>query len=127
MLEIPITKQTTKMLSFIRKHPNSTFETIQKKFKKIDFMDLVNLSLTGYLVCTRKNNIHTNFSDGNFKVDTLDRFWASPKTDQYLEERFQRRWQWIVPTVISGMALILSVIAFIVSLSPTVTEVRIVP
>ena len=122
-----MTKQIAKMLSFIRKHPNSTFETIQKKFKKIDFMDLVNLSLTGYLVCTRENNTCTNFSDGNFKVDALDRFWASPKTDQYLEERFQRRWQWIVPTVISGLALIMSIIAFIVSLLPAVTEVRIVP
>ena len=122
-----MTKQTTKMLSFIRRHPNSTFETIQKKFKRIDFMDLVNLSLTGYLICTRVNHTYTNFSDGNFKINTLDRFWASPKTDQYLEERFHRRWQWIVPTVISGLALIMSIIAFIVSLLPAVTEVRIVP
>lgn len=94
-----ITKSTVKLLKFIMKHPSITFEELQLKFKEIDFMELVLLCLTDYLVCTKPGNLPTNFSDGRFVVAPTDEFWASPKTEQLLEERFQRRWQWIVPTV----------------------------
>lgn len=90
-------------------------------------MDLVCLCLDGYLVCTKPGNKPTMFLDGNFLIDSKDTFWASPKTEQFLEERFQRRWQWVVPTVISSIALIVSIAAFTLSLLPQVTEVRIVP
>lgn len=67
----------------------------------------------------------TDFRNGIFVVNPEDKFWASPKTDQLLEERFQRRWQWIVPTVISALALIISAIALILSLTQGPTEVYI--
>ena len=122
-----IIKSTVKMLKFIWKNPNITFEELQSKFEELDSMELVLLCLTDYLVCTKPGNLPTNFSDGRFIVAPEDEFWASPKTKQLLEERFQRRWQWIVPTVISAIALILSIVSFIMSRTPQVLEVRIVP
>lgn len=69
----------------------------------------------------------TVFLDGNFSINENDRFWASLKTEQFLQER-RRAWlQWVIPTAISGIALILSILAFIMSLMPKVTEVRILP
>lgn len=126
-MEPIITKYTVKVLKFIKRYPNCSFQKIQEKFTGIDYMELVNLALTGYLVCTKADGTLTDFSNTMFQVNPDDLFWASPKTIQHLEERFQRRWQWVVPTVISAFALILSIAAFIVSLLPTVTEVRIVP
>lgn len=90
-------------------------------------MDLVLLCLTGYLTCQKPGRLPTDFRDGKFLVAPEDTFWASPKTEQFLEERFQRKWQWIVPTTISALALILSIAAFVMSLLPQVLEVRIVP
>lgn len=86
---------------------------------------IVCLCLSGYLVCTKPGPMPTDFRNGIFVVNPEDKFWASPKTDQLLEERFQRRWQWIVPTVISALALIISAIALILSLTQGPTEVYI--
>jgi len=122
-----ITRYTVKLLKFILKHQNCAFKTLQSKFKNLDYMELVVLCLTGYLVCTKPGGVNTDFRNGKISVAPEDTFWASPKTEQFLEERFQRRWQWVIPTTISALALILSIIAFIMSLSPQVTEVRIIP
>ncbi len=51
-----------------------------------------------------------------FEVAPEDKFWASPKAEALLEERFQRKWQWIIPTTISALALIVSTLAFILSI-----------
>lgn len=125
--EPAITKSTVKILKFILRHQNCTFKALQGRFKGLDFMDLVLLCASGYLLCTRPGQLPTDFRDGKFFVSPEDTFWASPKTEQFLEERFQRKWQWIVPTTISALALVLSIVAFIVSLLPQVIRVQIVP
>lgn len=121
-----ITNGTAKLLKFIRKHQNVTYETLKAKFD-LDFMDLVCLCLGGYLVCTKPGIGPTMFQDGKFSIGPEDSFWASPKTEQFLEERFQRRWQWFIPTTISAIALTVSIAAFIMSLLPQVLEVRLLP
>ncbi|WP_087242533.1 hypothetical protein [Anaeromassilibacillus sp. An200] len=122
-----ITNNTVKLLKYIHRHQNCTFSDLQRKFKDLDFMELVNLCLTEYMICTKPDNRMTVFRDGNFSVGENDRFWVSPKTEQFLQER-RRAWlQWVIPTAISGVALILSILAFIMSLMPKVTEVRILP
>lgn len=115
--DIAVTNFTEKLLHFIKNHENVTFSDLKSKFSKLDYMDLVLLCLSGYLLCTKPGKIPTDFRDGNFTVSPNDRFWASPKATQLIEERFQRRWQWIVPTIISALALILSAIALIVSIT----------
>ena len=127
MLEPAITKSTVQILKFIKKHQNCSFSVLQQSFNELDYMELVNLALTGYLLCQRPNQLPTDFRDGNFTVPDDAVFWASPKTEQLIEER-RRGWlQWVIPTCISGLALIISTLAFIMSLLPQVTQVQILP
>lgn len=127
-MDYPITNSTIKLLKFILHHQNCTLADIQKTFKNdVDEMELVNLGLTDYLVCTRSNGQPTQFKDGDFAMEPDSKFWASPKTVKLLEDR-RREWlQWVVPNVISTIALILSLITLWLSLLPQVTEVRILP
>ena len=126
-MDYPVTNSTIKILKFIHRHENCTFAEIKAKFPKIDFMELVNLSLTNYLLCTRPGELPTQFLDGNFSVPDNARFWATPHTIKFLEDR-RREWlQWVIPNVIAGFALILSIITFLLTQAPQVTEVRILP
>lgn len=127
-MDYPITNSTIRILKFILKNQNCTFTEIKQKFgKDADEMELVNLGLMGYIVCTRPDNRPTKFQDGNWVVSSGDRFWASPKTTQLIENR-RREWlQWVIPNVISGLALVLSILTLWLSLQPQVTEVRILP
>lgn len=127
MSESIIINSTVKVLKFIRKHQNCNFATLKQRFSGLDDMDLVNLALTGYLLCTRQKQRPTDFRDGDFSVPDDALFWASPKVDQLIEER-RRGWlQWVIPTCISGLALIISTLAFVMSLLPQVTQVQILP
>lgn len=116
-MDIPITNSTVKLLKFIVRHENCTFSDIRSKFgDKVDEMDLVNLGLTGYVLCTRPGRLPTQFENGDFSVGPKDMFWASPKAVQLIENR-RRAWlQWVIPNVISGLALILSIITALLSL-----------
>lgn len=126
-MELPITNDTMKVLKFIHAHENCTFSEITGKFRDIDSMELVNLSLTGYLLCTRPGELPTQFQDGNFSVPPDARFWPTPVTTELIERR-RREWlQWVIPNVIAGVALILSIITLLLSQVPQVTEVRILP
>ena len=124
---MPITNSTMKILKFIHAHQNCTFSEIKAKFPDIDFMDLVCLALTDYLLCTRPGAIPTCFETGDFRVSDDDRFWATPNTTELIQRR-RREWlQWVIPNVIAGVALILSIITLLLSQAPQVTEVRILP
>lgn len=126
-MDYPITNSTIKILKFINQHENCRFAAIKAKFPKVDFMELVNLSLTNYLLCTRPGELPTQFQDGNFSVPENATFWATPHTIKLLEDR-RREWlQWVIPNVIAGTALILSIITLLLTQVPQVTEVRILP
>lgn len=126
-LSFPLTNQVAKHLIFIRKHPNCTFEELNKKFDGIDYMELVNLCISGYLLCTSAANLSKTFLNGVFQVSGSDKFWASPKTDEFIENRIRSWLQWVIPTSISSIALILSIISLWLSQLPQVTTVKILP
>lgn len=126
-MSYPITNSTMKILKFISKHENCTFTEIKSRFPDADSMELVNLALTNYLLCTRPGERPTQFQDGNFSVPDNAKFWATPHTTKLLEDR-RREWlQWVIPNVIAGIALILSIITLLLTQVPQVTEVRILP
>lgn len=126
-MNYPITNSTIKILKFINQHENCTFAEIKAKFPKVDFMELVNLSLTNYLLCTRPGELPTQFQNGEFSIPDDAKFWATPQTTKLLEDR-RREWlQWVIPNVIAGIALILSIITLLLTQVPQVTEVRILP
>lgn len=127
MSNYPITQNTVKVLRFISKHQNCNFGQLKSVFGDLDEMELVNLCLTEYLICSKPGRLPTNFSRGSFEVSPEDSFWATPKTIEFLENRFQTWLQWVIPVCVSGIAVIISAIALIVSLLPRVTEVRLIP
>lgn len=116
MKEIPITHKTERLLRYILRHQNISFGALCEKFPELDYMDLVLLCVGEYLVCQKQNGRPTMFANEPFTVESKDTFWASPKAEQFIEERFQRRWQWFIPTTISALALIVSTLAFIWSI-----------
>ena len=123
----PITNSTIKILKFISKCGNCTFAEIKSKFPNVDSMELVNLALTNYLLCTRPGEIPTQFQDGDFSVPDSAAFWPTPHTIKLLEDRHREWLQWVIPNAIAGIALILSIITILLTQVPQVIEVRILP
>ena len=126
-MDYPIMNSTIKILKFINRHENCTFAKIKSESPDIDSMELVNLALTNYLLCTRPGELPTQFQNGNFSIPDNAKFWATPHTTKLLEDR-RREWlQWVIPNVISGVALILSIISLLLTQVPQVIEVQILP
>lgn len=126
-MDYPIMNSTIKILKFINRHENCTFAKIKSEFPDIDSMELVNLALTNYLLCTRPGELPTQFQNGNFSIPDNAKFWATPHTTKLLEDR-RREWlQWVIPNVIAGIALILSIITLLLTQVPQVIEVQILP
>ena len=73
-MDYPVTNSTIKILKFIDRHENCTFAEIKAKFSSVDFMDLVNLALTNYLLCTRPGNYRRSSRTGTFQSQTTPSF-----------------------------------------------------
>lgn len=114
-MEIYFDKQTRKILRYIRWHPQNRLQDIRNQFGGNDVdMTLMNLCITDYLVCQRSDGSLTMFKDKeDWITDGTDSFWISPKGRKVLEDRFDRLWQWAIPTLISVAALIISLISAI--------------
>lgn len=109
--EIFFDRKTVKLLRYIKWHPDTCLCDIQKKFgESADTMLIVNMCLAHYLIAKRSDNTYTNFKDGNFVLFNDETFWVSPKGRKILDDRFDRLWQWSIPTIISVAALIISII-----------------
>lgn len=108
---IYMNRKTVRMLWYIRLHKSCTEEEILKNFGDASgSYPLINLCLTDYLLAIRPDNSYTNFQDGNFVTSCNYRYWLTPKGEEFLDNRFDRLWQWAIPTVISVIALLVSVL-----------------
>lgn len=112
-MEIHFDKETRKILRYIKWHPNNTLAQMQKKLGNVaDSMSLIHLCITGYLVCKHPDGSLTAFTDKSEWITYAeDNFWISPKGKKVLEDRFDRIWQWAIPTIISIAALIISLLS----------------
>lgn len=109
-MEIYFDKRTRKLLRYVKWHPKETLSSINRKFGTDGTnMLLINMCMADYLVCTHPDGTHTDFKDGP-PWDSYgdDLFWISPKGRRILEDRFDRLWQWSIPTIISVAALVVS-------------------
>ena len=110
--EIYLNHQTLRLLRYIRHHQNCTQKEIKNKFgEEAANYQLINLCKAGYLVATMPDGSYTMFLDGNMYLSYDFTFWASPKAEQVLDDRFDRLWQWCIPTTISVIALIVSALS----------------
>jgi hypothetical protein len=112
---IVINKQTAKMLRYIKRKDEPTAGEIIKRFKLDGDMELINLCREQYLLCRKDDGTFTDFSDGEFSTSSTFKYWATPKTDKYLEDRNQNLFKWAFPTLIALISLLVSIIALIQS------------
>lgn len=112
--EIYFDHKTIHFLRYIKWHKNCTEGKIIDRFHDSSYsMELINMCLAGYLVATRPDGTHTDFRDGKYNTAYNFRYWVTPKGRKVLDDRFDRLWQWSVPTLISVAALIISIISAI--------------
>ena len=108
--EIFFDRKTVKLLRYIKWHPYDCLSDILKKFgESVDSMMIINLCLADYLIAQKKDGTYTNFKDNNLDLFSDDTFTISRKGKQFLDDRFDRFWQWSIPTIISVAALIISI------------------
>lgn len=112
-MEIYFDRKTIRILRYIRWHRNSSIYKIQKKFgEDADTKLLINMCIASYLVCIRPDGSYTTFSDSESHViESTETFWVTPKGRKILDDRFDRFWQWSIPTVISVVALVVSILS----------------
>ena len=106
-------------MRYIKWHPKNTLADLRTRFGEDQI--LINLCIADYLVCTHPDGRLTNFKNESvWDTYAEDNFWISPKGRLVLEERFDRLWQWAIPTAISVAALIISILS---SIYPGVVKV----
>lgn len=111
-MEIYFDKATRKILRYIKWHPKAALQDIHNKLGKDIDMQLINLCQSDYVACTRADGSFTSFkTDPPWHSYSSDKFWLTPKGKKVLEDRFDRLWQWCIPTIISFIALAISIIS----------------
>ena len=109
-MEIYFDRKTRKILRYIKWHPKNTMTELKEKFDADQL--LINLCIAEYIVCTHPDGQHTNFTEESmFDIRADDNFRISPKGLLILEDRFDRIWQWAIPTLISVASLIISILS----------------
>lgn len=110
-----MTHNVIRMLRYIRRHKDCTEADILERFgDDSGSFPLINLCITDYLVAIKPDGSYTTFKDGEFSTAYNYRYWVTPKGVEFLDNRFDRMWQWIVPTVISVAALIVATLDVVV-------------
>ena len=99
------------MLRYIRHHKDCTESEILKRFVNCGgSCVLINLCVTDYLLAIKPVGMYTNFRDGERATSHDYRYWVTPEGQEFLDNRFDRMWQWMVPTMISVLALAVAVL-----------------
>lgn len=109
-------KHTTKMLRYIKRKDTPTAGEIIKKFINGDSdMELINLCREGYLLCKKDDGTFTNFVNEPLVTSYTFKYWATPLTDKYLEDKFSDLQRWMLPTILSIISLVMSLITLLYS------------
>lgn len=114
-MEIYFDRKTVKILRYIKWHRNKTLGDLLNKFDKDGLtMLFINLCQADYLICEHPDGSRENYKNSiPYNSEDGDTFWISPKGNKLLEDRFDRLWQWSIPTLISVAALIMSILSAI--------------
>lgn len=106
-------RRTTRVLLFIymsRDHGVS-WGTLHKVFKKTaNIFLLETLTNEGYTVTCDRPKHSITFTEDNIHRDANYRSFCSTKGRAFLENRIFNFWKWTIPTIISVVALIVSVL-----------------
>ena len=108
-MEIYIDKHTRSVMRFIKRQGGCSVIAVYKKFSGESTQLLKDLTKAGYLVYKNVDGT-VRHADSPFNAKAEDSVFLSPKGNKYLEDRFDRLWQWLVPTLISVTALAISIL-----------------
>lgn len=106
-------KKSLKVLRYIysRKDKGVTWGKLQNKFQKdANILFLESLSIEGYTVTKDESGNWIDFK--NYGIHRNSEFvsYCTPKGNELLETRMFNFWKWVIPTIISVAALIVSVL-----------------
>lgn len=102
-----------KVLKYIKRHKNGvSVEKLENKFgdtANISF--LINLSKEHYVLF----NNGEKWIDADYSAVVSDTMlvFATSKTNEFIEKRCYGFWRWVIPTLISVAALVISVITLL--------------
>lgn len=110
-----ITKATYKIMKYLYFHKGVSVDTLERA--RGDFA----LDHASYL-CRHEFAVYRN-SDGNYSYDASaisfdGSFTLTLAGEQYVENKLSSFYRWLIPTIISLTALILSIVSLINSVSP---------
>jgi len=110
-----LNKQTIKILRYIKRKGEPTAEAIMSKFSLDTDLGLIILCKDGYLLCTKADGSFTDFNDASKPLSSSYncKYWATPLTDELLENKASSLLKWMVPTILAFISLVLSVITFL--------------
>lgn len=107
--DIYFSRKNIKVLRYIRRHRGVLEKSILERFgESVSSMLLINLCMSGYLVVERPDGSYVKFSRPPFKSAYNYKYWITSKGEKVLDDRFDRIWQWAIPTLISIAALCVS-------------------
>ena len=119
-----IDNETARILKYIKKNPKVTRAELKAKYDNADDSIMLYLCVKSYLVCMHPNGEPSTFSMGEPRIYYPDDyFWLTPKAKAFLEINSSRKWQWLIPTIISLLALTISVLS---AIFPGVVKVMLV-
>lgn len=118
-------KRNLRLLKIIYWHKSGiTFEAISKKELHQGSADekkeqlassIISFFNEGYIGCTNTDKAWIRFTDAIVDVTDDAKFFCTEKGNEFLEKRSYGFWKWALPTIISVLALIVSVFAAIYS------------
>lgn len=113
-MEIYFDKKTIKILWDIRRHGDKgiSWETLRDKHKETGNVFLLeSLTKEKYIVTQNEKGEWVDFDELGAYSNKDFRSYCSPRGNEFLEKRVFDFWKWIVPTIISTLALIVSVLS----------------
>ena len=112
---IDFDNQTVRLIKYIRRQKNATAtltdiqlysDKATRKKEDISFL-LICLVQEGYLLAIQKGDC-VRFEEKPYITSPYTRFWVTPRGRKLVEDRFSDFWRFMIPTLISVAALIIS-------------------
>lgn len=103
-----------KLLKFINSHPNCSYKDIAKKFFKED------IHIASIEILRNKEfitgDVYYDIDSESNAIKAIDNIQINSIGKQYLEEKISERNRFLIPVIISSIALFLSIISFVFTL-----------
>lgn len=108
-------KKTLNLLRYINQHPGVSEPTIRSKFSEYGSALLISLVQEDYLLAKDDVGNWCRFDSIPYRTTESFTYYATPKGKQLIETTCFNFWKWIIPTIISIISLVISIITSIMA------------